>query len=147
MARILAIDYGRKRCGVAVTDVLQITPGALGAVPTHELPSFLADYISREPVECIVIGLPRQMNSELSESMRYIKPFVARLQAQFPHITIEMEDERFTSVMAQRTIREAGIGRQRRQSDKGLVDAVSAVIILQSYMERLRQSPLPPLGQ
>ncbi len=136
MGRLLAIDYGRKRCGIAVTDVLQITPGGLGTVRTHELMPFLMDYVQREPVERILIGLPRQMNGEDSESMVYIRPFVAQLTKRLPDIPVEYVDERFTSRLAERTIREAGIGKQRRQQDKGLVDEVSAVIILQTYMAR-----------
>ncbi len=134
MARLLAIDYGRKRCGLAVTDPLQITPGGLGTVRTHELLPFLLDYVAREAVERILIGMPRQMNNQESESMRYIRPFVAQLQQALPEMPIAFVDERFTSLLAQRTIREAGISKQRRAQDKGLVDEVSAVILLQSYM-------------
>lgn len=134
MARLLAIDYGRKRCGLAVTDILQITPGGLGTVRTHELIPYLQEYLTKEPVERFVIGYPRQMNGKESQSMEYIRPFVAQLEKLFPTIPITMVDERFTSTLAQRTIREAGIGKQRRQEDKGLVDEVSAVIILQTYM-------------
>ncbi|MDO4692093.1 MAG: Holliday junction resolvase RuvX [Porphyromonadaceae bacterium] len=134
MARILAIDYGRKRCGLAVTDILQITPGGLGTVRTHELIAYLQAYLAREAVERILVGHPRQMNHQESESMTYIRPFVAQLQKLFPDVAVELVDERFTSTLAQRTIREAGIGKARRQADKGLVDEVSAVIILQSYL-------------
>lgn len=135
MARLLAIDYGRKRCGLAVTDTLQITPGGLCTVRTHELMTFLLDYTERESVERILIGLPRQMNGQESESMTYIRPFVARLQKALPQIPVEYVDERFTSRMAARTIREAGIGRMRREQERGLVDEVSAVILLQTYMD------------
>ncbi|KGO00775.1 Holliday junction resolvase RuvX [Porphyromonas sp. COT-290 OH3588] len=134
MARILAIDYGRKRCGLAVTDVLQITPGGLATVRTHELVAYLQSYLSREAVERILVGHPRQMNHQESESMTYIRLFVAQLEKLFPSVAIELVDERFTSTLAQRTIREAGIGKIRRQADKGLVDEISAVIILQSYL-------------
>ena len=136
MGRILAIDYGQKRCGVAVTDPLQITPGGLGTHPTHQLLAFVTDYVQRESVERIIIGYPRQMNNEESASMKYIRPFVTRLEQAQPQLKIVYQDERFTSVLAQRTIREAGIGKMRRQQDKGLVDEVSAVIILQSYLEQ-----------
>ncbi len=135
MGRILAIDYGRKRCGVAVTDILQITPGGLGTVRTCDLMAFLQDYISREPVERILVGQPQQMNGEASESMVYIRPFVRKWQELHPEIPIEFVDERFTSRLAQRAILEAGIGKQRRQNDRGLVDEISAVIMLQSYLE------------
>lgn len=134
MARLLAIDYGRKRCGLAVTDILQITPGGLTTVPTHELMAYLETYLAREAVERILVGHPRQMNHLESESMTYIRPFVAKLAKRFPDIPIEYVDERFTSTLAQRAIREAGIGKQRRQTDRGLVDEVSAVILLQSYL-------------
>lgn len=142
MGRLLAIDYGRKRCGIAVTDPLQITPGAVGTVRTCDLMDWLADYLSREEVELILLGEPRQMNGQESEFMTYIKPFVRQLEARFPHLPIKFVDERFTSVLAQRSIREAGVGRKRRQEDKGLVDAVSAVIILQTYMDAQSAPPL-----
>lgn len=135
MGRILAIDYGRKRCGVATTDTLQITPGGLGCIPTHQLLDFIQDYCAKEPVERIIMGYPRQMNNEESDSMKYIRPFVGRLRQALPNIPVDFQDERFTSRLAQRTIREAGIGKRRREQDKGLIDEVSAVIILQSYLE------------
>lgn len=136
MGRILAIDYGQKRCGVAATDPLQITPGGLGCIPTHQLLGFITDYCSKESVERIILGYPRQMNNEESASMKYIRPFVGRLRQALPDIPVEYQDERFTSRLAQRAIREAGIGKRRREQDKGLVDEVSAVIILQSYLEQ-----------
>lgn len=135
MGRILAIDYGRKRCGVAATDPLQITPGGLGCIPTHQLLEFVTTYCAKESVEKIVLGYPKQMNNQESESMKYIRPFVGRLQQALPEMPIIYQDERFTSCLAQRAIREAGIGKRRREQDKGLVDEVSAVIILQSYLE------------
>lgn len=135
MGRILAIDYGQKRCGVAVTDPLQITPGGLGTHPTHQILAFVTDYVQHESVERIIIGYPRQMNNEESASMKYIRPFVEKLRKALPSVPIEYQDERFTSTLAQRAIREAGIGKKRREQDKGLVDEVSAVIILQSYLE------------
>lgn len=136
MARIIAIDYGRKRTGLAVTDPLQIIANGLTTVPTHELERFLMDYMSREDVERVVIGLPRQMNGEMSESWQYIEPFVNRLKKLKPELPIEMVDERFTSVMAHQVIMQSGVGKQRRREDKGMVDEISATIILQSYMER-----------
>lgn len=134
MARLLAIDYGRKRCGLAVTDILQITPGGLATVRTHELIDYLKNYIAKEPVERFVIGLPMNLNGKESESMTYLRPFLKQLEKAIPNIPVTMVDERFTSTLAQRTIIEAGIGKQRRREDKGLVDEVSAVIILQTYM-------------
>ena len=134
MARLLAIDYGRKRCGLAVTDILQITPGGLATVRTHELIDYLKNYIAKEPVEPFIIGLPMNLNGKESESMTYLRPFLKQLEKAIPNIPVTMVDERFTSTLAQRTIIEAGIGKQRRREDKGLVDEVSAVIILQTYM-------------
>ena len=138
MARLLAIDYGRKRCGLAVTDILQITPGGLATVRTHELIDYLKNYIAKEPVERFIIGLPVNLNGKESESMTYLRPFLKQLEKAIPNIPVTMVDERFTSTLAQRTIIEAGIGKQRRREDKGLVDEVSAVIILQSYMSTPR---------
>ncbi len=138
MARLLAIDYGRKRCGLAVTDILQITPGGLATVRTHELIDYLKNYIAKEPVERFIIGLPMNLNGKESESMTYLRPFLKQLEKSIPNIPVTMVDERFTSTLAQRTIIEAGIGKQRRREDKGLVDEVSAVIILQTYMSTPR---------
>ena len=138
MARLLAIDYGRKRCGLAVTDILQITPGGLATVRTHELIDYLKNYIAKEPVERFIIGLPMNLNGKESESMTYLRPFLEQLEKAIPNIPVTMVDERFTSTLAQRTIIEAGIGKQRRREDKGLVDEVSAVIILQTYMSTPR---------
>ena len=138
MARLLAIDYGRKRCGLAVTDILQITPGGLATIRTHELIDYLKNYIAKEPVERFIIGLPMNLNGKESESMTYLRPFLKQLEKAIPNIPVTMVDERFTSTLAQRTIIEAGIGKQRRREDKGLVDEVSAVIILQTYMSTPR---------
>ena len=138
MARLLAIDYGRKRCGLAVTDILHITPGGLATVRTHELIDYLKNYIAKEPVERFIIGLPMNLNGKESESMTYLRPFLKQLEKAIPNIPVTMVDERFTSTLAQRTIIEAGIGKQRRREDKGLVDEVSAVIILQTYMSTPR---------
>ena len=137
--RVLAIDYGKKRTGLAVTDPLQLIPGGLTTVATTELERYLTDYVSRESVERIVVGQPRQMNGEESENMKRIIPFVNRLRKLFPDITIELYDERFTSVMAHRTMLESGIGRKARQN-KALVDEISATIILQSWMEARHDS-------
>lgn len=138
MARLLAIDYGKKRTGLAVSDEMQIIAGGLTTVPTVELIDFLLGYVKREPVERIIVGLPKQMNNELSENMCRITPFVNRLRKLLPDIPVEFHDERFTSVLAQRTILEAGIKKMARRN-KELVDEVSATIILQSYMESRRR--------
>ena len=134
MGRILAIDYGTRRTGLAVSDPLQIIAGALETVDTKQLEAFVADYCAREDVSTIVVGKPTQMNGENSETMRFIEPLVGRLRHNFPDKEIVLYDERFTSVMAQRTIRESGIGKMARR-EKSLVDKVAATIILQSYMD------------
>lgn len=137
MGRFLAIDYGTKRTGLAVSDTLRIIANGLATVPTHTLIDFLKTYMGREAVSRIIVGLPKQMNNEYSESMKHIRPFVKKLKQLFPDIPVELYDERFTSTLAQRTIIEAGLKKKDRQN-KALVDEVSAVIILQSYMESLR---------
>ncbi|MFR9523175.1 MAG: Holliday junction resolvase RuvX [Rikenellaceae bacterium] len=139
MARILSIDYGTKRTGIAVSDPLQIIAGGLETVPTKELERWLANYFSSNEVSIIVIGKPSQMNGEPSATWKYIEPLAARLKAAYPTKEIVLHDERFTSVLAQRTILESGIGKMARR-DKALVDKVSATIILQSYMDSLAYS-------
>lgn len=141
MARLLAIDYGRKRSGIAVTDTLQIIANGLTTVPSHTIINFLKDYIAKESVELIIVGLPRQMNYEESESMQYIKPFVKKLQKEIPNIPVEYFDERFTSRMAQQTMIDGGLKKKQRQN-KALVDEISATIILQGYMEGRRMTLL-----
>ena len=133
MSRIVAIDYGRKRTGIAVSDTMQLIANGLTTVPTHEL----LDYIAKEPVERIIVGLPRQMNNEVSENMKNIEPFVRSLKKRFPDIPVEYVDERFTSVLAHRTMQEAGLKKKDRQN-KALVDEISATIILQTYLESKR---------
>ena len=135
--RILAIDYGRKRTGVAVSDAMQIIANGLTTVPTHELLDFITGYVQKEPVERILVGLPKQMNNEASESMKYIDPFVRSLKKRLPEIPVEFVDERFTSVLAHRTMLEAGLKKKDRQN-KALVDEISATIILQTYLESKR---------
>ena len=137
MSRILAIDYGRKRTGVAVSDAMQIIANGLTTVPTHELLDFITGYVHKEPVERILVGLPKQMNNEASESMKYIDPFVRSLKKRLPEIPVEFVDERFTSVLAHRTMLEAGLKKKDRQN-KALVDEISATIILQTYLESKR---------
>lgn len=137
MSRIVAIDYGRKRTGIAVSDPLQIIANGLTTVPTHELFDFLMNYVKREAVERIVIGLPKQMNNQPSESMQYITPFVNRLRKALPDMPIEFVDERFTSVLAHQAMLDSGLKKKDRQN-KALVDEISATIILQSYLESKR---------
>lgn len=135
MGRILALDYGKKRVGVAVSDPLKIIAGALQTVDTPQIFDFLKDYLSKNDVDVLVVGLPRQMNYQLSESYKYIEPFLNRVKKEFPKLKIEMVDERFTSKIAQRAIIDGGVKKMDRQN-KALVDKVSATIILQSYMEK-----------
>lgn len=132
--RVLAIDYGRKRCGVAVTDVLQIAANSLPVVPTARLLPFLKDYCAKEPVERIIVGEPRTVRGEESESMRYIRPFLGQLHKALPQIPVEMVDERFTSVIAHREMIAAGFKKSDRQR-KGLADEMSAVLILTTWLE------------
>ena len=134
MGRILSIDYGTRRTGLAVTDPLRIIAGALATVETKQLERFLADYFAKNDVDIIVLGKPSQMNGQPSETMRFIEPLARRLRHAYPDKEVVLWDERFTSVMAHRTILESGIGKMARR-DKALVDRISATIILQSYMD------------
>ena len=140
MGRILGIDYGRKRTGVAVTDPLQIVAGNLATVPTHTLMSFIKDYIAREQVERIVIGQPTQLNGEPSESMKYITPFVNKLRKELPDMPIVMYDERFTSTIAHRAMIDGGMKKSDRR-DKSRVDAIAATIILNDYLQSKLNQP------
>ncbi|MDL2322930.1 Holliday junction resolvase RuvX [Bacteroidales bacterium OttesenSCG-928-A17] len=137
MGRILSIDYGKKRTGLAVTDPLKIIAGGLCTVPSMKLLSFLKEYCSKEDVELFLLGEPRQMNYEPSENMERIVAFKKNLQKVFPAIEIKMVDERFTSVLAQRAILESGLKKKDRQN-KALTDELSATIILQTYLESSR---------
>ncbi len=139
MSRIVAIDYGRKRTGIAVSDTMQLIANGLTTVPSHELLDFLTGYVTREPVERFIVGLPKQMDNTASESMKYIEPFVRSLKKRLPDIPVEYVDERFTSVLAHRTMLEAGLKKKDRQN-KALVDEISATIILQTYLENKRFS-------
>ncbi len=134
MGRILAIDYGQKRAGLAVTDKDKIIATGLATVHVKDLMQYLKDYLSKEEVECIVIGEPFDMKGKASDASRFIDPFVKHLKKQFPEIIVERMDERYTSQMALQTILDAGIKKKARQN-KELVDKISATIILQSYME------------
>ncbi len=141
MGRILAIDYGLKRTGLAVTDTLQMIANGLATVPTTELLAYLSAYILKENVETIVIGLPKQMNNQPSESMKYIEPFAAVLKKNFLNVKIAFYDERFTSVLAHKAMLDGGLKKKKRQN-KELVDEISAVIILQSYLENIKYQKL-----
>lgn len=134
MARILGIDYGRKRTGIAVTDSLQIVANSLATIPTHTLLDFIKSYVAQEQVEAIVIGKPSQLNGEPSESMRYITPFINRLQKELPQMPIILFDERFTSTLAHKAMIDGGMKKKERQ-DKSRVDAIAASIILNDYLQ------------
>lgn len=140
MGRILGIDYGRKRTGIAVTDPLKIVAGNLETVPTHTLMQYIKDYVSREQVECIVIGKPTQLNGEPSESMKYIEPFVSRLHKELPDMPVVMYDERFTSTIAHRAMIDGGMKKSDRR-DKARVDAIAATIILNDYLQSKYNQP------
>ena len=133
MSRILAIDYGKKRTGIAVTDPMQIIANGLTTVPTHTLMDFLINYVQKEQVERIIIGHPKQMNNEDSENMKNIVPFMNQLKKKMPQMPVELVDERFTSVLAHQAMLTGGLKKKDRQN-KALVDEISATIILQSYM-------------
>ena len=134
MGRIVAIDYGKKRVGIAATDELQMIANGVTTVEAAKVIDFLKDYCSREPVERFVIGEPKQMNNTESEAVDFIKPFLKKLSKAFPGMPVERMDERFTSKMAFQTMIDSGIKKKQRQN-KGLVDQISATIILQSYLE------------
>ncbi|MCR4853912.1 MAG: Holliday junction resolvase RuvX [Prevotella sp.] len=137
MARILSIDYGKRRTGLAVTDPLQIIANGLATVATSELFDWLKAYIGREPVERIVIGKPMQPNGQPSENLQRVEQFVNRWRKACPEIPIEYVDERYTSVLAHQAMLQGGLRKKARQ-DKAMVDEISATIILQSYMESRR---------
>ncbi len=133
MARIMALDYGSKRVGIAVTDAQQLIANGLTTVHSQDLIAFLKKYTETESVETIVVGEPKQMNNMASESARFIDPFVIHLKRTFPLIKIERLDERFTSKMAFKTMIDAGLKKKARQN-KALVDQISATILLQDYL-------------
>ena len=134
MGRILAIDYGRARTGLAVSDPLQMIAGGLATVPTKELERFIAEYMSREEVTTIVLGKPMQMNGEPSETWRFIEPLARRLQAAHPTVEVTFYDERFTSVLAHRAMIDGGMKKMARR-DKAVVDKIAATIILEDYLQ------------
>lgn len=134
MGRILAIDYGKKRCGVAVTDILKISANGLPTVETKQLPVWLKEYLAKEDVEKILIGEPRRMNGQPSENMHRILSFIERFNKEMPEMPVELVDERFTSVIAHREMLSAGFKKSDRQR-KELADEMSAVIILTSWLD------------
>ena len=134
MGRILAIDYGQKRVGLAVTDEWQIIATALDTVHSKDIFQYLKDYTKRENVDSFVVGEPKQMNNQMSDSVKFIDPFVKKLKKEFPDIELERYDERFTSKIAFQTMISAGLKKKDRQN-KATIDKISAVLILQSFME------------
>ena len=137
MARILSIDYGKKRTGIAVTDPLQIIAGGLATVSTSELFDWLKAYLAKESVERIIIGEPRQPNGQPSENLQRVQQFVNRWRKAVPEVPIDYFDERFTSVLAHQAMIDGGLKKKARQ-DKGLVDEISATIILEDYLRSRR---------
>ena len=135
MSRILAIDYGTKRIGLAVTDPMQIFASPLKTVSTKDFDSFITDYLKTEEVDDFVIGYPVQMNNQPSESVSYINPFIKKLKKRYPQKHIHLVDERFTSQMALKTMIDGGVKKKDRQ-DKSMVDKISASIILQSFLDK-----------
>jgi len=131
----MALDYGKKRTGIAVTDPLQLIASGLDTVPTEDLLSYLERYFAREEVACLVVGEPRRMDYTHSEVEPDIRAFIARVQERFPHLPVARQDERFTSKMAARSLVEGGMKKKKRR-EKALLDEVSAVLILQSYLDR-----------
>ncbi len=138
MARILSIDYGKKRTGLAVTDPLQIIAGGLATVSTYKLFEWLDNYLKTEQVERVVVGEPKQPNGMPSENLGRVMVFVDKFRKTYPDIPLELVDERFTSVLAHRAMIDGGL-RQKARRDKALVDEISATIILQSYLESKRK--------
>ncbi|MFC6103247.1 Holliday junction resolvase RuvX [Olivibacter domesticus] len=132
--RIMAFDYGTKRIGIAVTDPLQIIATALTTIHPNQVIQYIKDYLQKEAVETFVVGMPKQLDGTASQSAMHVKGFIRTLKKTFPTIEAVEVDERFTSKMASATIAQSGLKRSKRQ-EKGLVDTISAVIILQSYME------------
>ncbi|MBR9852994.1 MAG: Holliday junction resolvase RuvX [Algicola sp.] len=135
MARILALDFGKVRTGIAVTDELQLIASGLTTVDTKDLLKFLEDYVQKESVERFVVGLPKQMDNTASESEVLIQEFLNKLTARFPSIQVERQDERFTSKMAVQSMLDSGMKKKKRR-DKALVDEISATLILQAYLNR-----------
>ncbi len=137
MARILCIDYGRKRCGIAVTDELRLSATPLTTVATHEILKFVLDYIAANRVDLVIVGKPTTLRGEPSESWTYIEPFVRALRKRLPEgISLELYDERFTSTIAHQAMLSGGLGRQARR-DKALVDRTAATIILTDYLQSI----------
>lgn len=138
MARILAIDYGQKRVGLAVTDNLQIIATALDTVHAKDVVQYISDYVSRENVELFVVGFPKDLQNKATDATKYVEAFIKHLERKFPAIPIEKIDERFTSKIAFRAMIDGGLKKSDRRN-KAMIDKISAVVILQSYLERIKR--------
>ena len=134
MGRLICLDYGRKRVGIAVTDPIQIIASAVETVATHDIRTYIKDYLGREDIDEVVIGYPRNLKNEPSEAVQYIDPFLKWFRKEFPDVPLVLYDERFTSKMAEDSLIRAGVPKQARRN-KSLVDKISASLILQSYLE------------
>ncbi|MDE5685184.1 MAG: Holliday junction resolvase RuvX [Paramuribaculum sp.] len=143
MGRLLAIDYGRRRCGIAVTDSLRIVATGLATVETPRLIEFVRNYVAREQVDAVIVGLPRDVHGRDSDSMRYITPGINRLRKELPQLKIEFYDERFTSVIAHRSMIDSGMKKMQRR-DKAVVDTMAAAIILNDYLQSRRYAEENP---
>jgi len=135
MTRLLALDYGTKRVGIAVTDELQLIASGLCTIRTHDCMDFLIEYLSKESVSTIVMGMPKNLRNQNTDATPYVKGFAKQIRKQFPEMKVELIDERFTSKIAFQSMIDSGLKKKARQ-DKTLVDEVSATLILQSYMEQ-----------
>jgi putative Holliday junction resolvase len=139
LARILSIDYGTKRTGIAVTDTLQIIATGLTTIHTQTLFTFLEDYFKKEPVECVVIGNPKRLDNTPSDSAQHVVGFTRKLKEKYPQLKVETLDERFTSVMSQQAMIAAGTTKKQRQN-KETIDMLSAVLLLQNYLEKKKHN-------
>ena len=135
MGRIIGIDFGRKRIGIAVTDPLKIFASPVNTVNNQEFEPFIDEFLKKENIDCFIVGYPVRLNNEPSESVKYLDPFIRRLKKKYPEIPVNLADERFTSQMAMRSMIEGGMKKNDRR-DKSVIDKVSAAIILQSWLDR-----------
>jgi putative Holliday junction resolvase len=138
MGRLMAIDFGQKRVGVAVTDPLQIIANGLDTVPSASIWEFLEQYLTNEQVDCFIVGYPKRLNNENSDSVKFVDPFIKKLKKKYPTINVELYDERFTSKMAFQAMIDGGLKKKQRQN-KALIDKISATIILQNYLDSLKR--------
>lgn len=139
----MALDYGKKRIGIAVTDPLQMIASGLTTKGPHEIFNFLEEYFKKEKVDCLVLGYPTRMNNQESESFEYVKQFEKAFRRKYPEMKLDFEDERYTSVMAVRAMVEGGMKKKNRQKKEN-IDKISAAIILQSYLERMNNENSQP---